>query len=369
MKDSFGGFYKDKVVLVTGHTGFKGSWLCTWLVELGATVVGYALDPPSDPCNFDSSALANKILDIRGDIRDATGVSDVLAEHEPDVVFHLAAQALVRTSYQEPVDTFSTNVMGSVNVMEAVRKTPSVKAIINVTSDKCYANREQVWGYKENDPMGGDDPYSASKGAAELVFRAYQHSYFSHIPTLGAASVRAGNVIGGGDWGRDRIVPDSLRAFEKNEPISVRNPRAIRPWQHVLEPLSGYLWLASLLASASERYSGGWNFGPKETAAKTVAELATKIVELWGEGKWNDVSDKNDKRLHEAHWLKLSVDKAQSELPWSAVLNFDETMELTMNWYRHHHEYRATNMYQFGVHQIRDYTRLAGERGQQWTRA
>jgi CDP-glucose 4,6-dehydratase len=366
METAFKNHYAGKRVLVTGHTGFKGSWLCIWLTELGAEVLGYSLEPPSMPNNFNICRLDTKLHHILGDVRDLRMLTEVMQDFQPDIVFHLAAQALVRYSYEVPHETLETNVLGTVNLLEAVRATPSVHTVVVVTSDKCYENREQVWGYKENDPMGGDDPYSASKGAVEIVFRSWLKSFFVHRNGFGGVSARAGNVIGGGDWGRDRIVPDSINALHEGRTIEVRSPMAIRPWQHVLEPLSGYLWLGARLGEDVQRFSGGWNFGPADSSAKCVSDLVTAMVREWGAGQWLDVSDKNDKRLHEAGWLRLSCDKAHFMLPWSAVLSFEETIGLTVKWYKYFYEYADTNMYQYCVHQIREYTRLAQEKDQMW---
>ena len=297
----FGDIYKNRKVLITGHTGFKGSWLAIWLKELGADVIGYALDPPSDPNNFDATKLQEKITHIHGDIRDLDHLLETFSKYQPEFVFHLAAQPIVRLSYDEPKLTFDTNVGGTVNVFEAVRKTPGVKVLVNITSDKCYENKEWVWGYRENDPMGGHDPYSASKGCSELVFSAYLKSFFSHkisdtnssdiAPRLGAASARAGNVIGGGDWGKDRLVPDCIRALSAGQTIGIRSPRAIRPWQHVLEPLSGYLHLCAALWRDPRNYSGAWNFGPDDSSHLTVAAMTDRLIKYWGDGAWDDLSD------------------------------------------------------------------------------
>ncbi|MCZ7556203.1 MAG: CDP-glucose 4,6-dehydratase [Bacteroidia bacterium] len=366
METAFKRYYAGKRVLVTGDTGFKGSWLCIWLNELGADVTGFALAPPSEPNNFSICRLDAKIRHVHGDVRDLAALTRLIEEVQPEIVFHLAAQALVRYSYEVPRETLETNILGTVNVLEAVRQSPSVHTVVVVTSDKCYENREQVWGYKENDPMGGDDPYSASKGAVEIVCRSYLKSFFSHREMLGGVSVRAGNVIGGGDWGRDRIVPDCINALKEGRVIEVRNPMAIRPWQHVLEPLSGYLWLGARLHEDVQRFSGGWNFGPADSSAKCVGDLAGAIVREWKTGAWLDISDKNDHRLHEAGWLRLSCDKAHFMLPWNAVLSFDETIAMTVKWYKYFYEYADTNMYQYCVHQIRDYTRLAAQKEQMW---
>lgn len=313
-----GEVYKNKRVLVTGHTGFKGSWLAIWLRELGAEVLGYALDPPTDTNNFQATRLAEKIININGDIRDFGKLLAVFNQFRPEFVFHLAAQPIVRFSYDEPKLTFDINVGGTVNVFEAVRKSRSVRALINITSDKCYENREWVWGYRENDPMGGYDPYSASKGCAELVFNAYLRSFFAREiranTILGAASARAGNVVGGGDWGKDRLVPDCIRALTKGEKIGIRNPSAVRPWQHVLEPLGAYLLLGAALWHDPQKYSGCWNFGPDHHSFLSTAALADRIIQYWGGGSWEDASDPN--ALHEANLLKLNCDKARAELQW-----------------------------------------------------
>ena len=368
MESSFREFYKDKRVLVTGHTGFKGSWLSIWLNELGAKVCGYSLEPPTHPNNFEICRLESKVRHIIGDVRDFDHLLEAFEEFQPEVVFHMAAQSLVRLSYEVPKLTMDVNVLGSLNVLEAVRLTPSVQFLVMVTSDKCYENREQVWGYKENDPMGGDDPYSASKGAAELVIRSYIRSFFSRRENFGAVSVRAGNVIGGGDWAKDRIVSDCIRSLSANKPIEVRSPMAIRPWQHVLEPLSGYLWLGARLNEDPHRFSGGWNFGPADSSAKRVGDLVKAIIAEWKSGEWIDLSNGNDKRLHEAGWLRLSCDKAHVMLPWAATLSFEENVGMTVKWYKYYYEFNESNLYQFCVHQIREYTRLGGERGQIWAK-
>ena len=366
MENSFKGFYRNKKVLVTGHTGFKGSWLSIWLKELGADVLGYSIEPPSDPNNFIISGVENRIKSVFGDVRDFDTLKKTFDEFQPDVVFHLAAQALVRYSYDVPRETMETNVIGAVNILEAVRLTPCVKYVVVVTSDKCYDNREQVWGYKENDPMGGDDPYSASKGAVEIVFKSYLKSFFQFREGFGGVTVRAGNVIGGGDWGKDRIVPDSIRNLSLKEKILVRNPLAIRPWQHVLEPLSGYLWLCARLNEDPKKYSGGWNFGPADSSAKCVSDLVKAIVNEWRSGEWEDISERNDKKKHEAGWLRLSCDKAHLILPWSAVLSFEENIRMTVKWYKYYYEFKDANLYQFCVHQIREYSSLAAGRDQTW---
>jgi CDP-glucose 4,6-dehydratase len=358
----FDNIYKNKTVLITGHTGFKGSWLAIWLKKLGANVVGYALDPPSQPNNFEATKLGKKIAHIHGDIRDIDRLIESFKTYEPEFVFHLAAQPIVRLSYDEPKITFDTNVGGTVNVFEAVRKTPSVKVLVNVTSDKCYENREWIWGYRENDPLGGHDPYSASKGCAELVFSAYLKSFFSqsaaHSRSIGAASARAGNVIGGGDWGADRLVPDCIRALSSFQPIGIRNPHAIRPWQHVLEPLGGYLLLGARLSQDPEKYSGAWNFGPDESSHLTVAEMADCLIKYWGEGSWKDLSDPN--ALHEAKLLKLNCDKANAELRWHSVLTINECLQMTSVWYKKYYmENMNADISSLCIEQIHDYMNKA----------
>jgi CDP-glucose 4,6-dehydratase len=368
MEKSFREFYKGKKVLVTGHTGFKGSWLSIWLNELGAHVLGYSLEPPTEPNNFNASHIQDRVEHVIGDVRNYGQLFEVFTAYKPEIVFHLAAQPLVRYSYEIPRETLETNIQGSVNLLESVRLTPSVTTVVMITSDKCYENREQVWGYKENDPMGGDDPYSASKGAIELVIRSYIRSFFSHREGFGAVSVRAGNVIGGGDWAKDRIVVDCIKSLSKNEKIIVRNPMAIRPWQHVLEPLGGYLWLGARLNEDPTRFSGGWNFGPSDSSAKCVSDLVKALIAEWKSGEWIDLSDKNDTRLHEAGWLRLSCDKVHSILPWSASLSFEENIAMTVKWYKYYYEHNQSNLYQFCVHQIREYTKLAEVRGQMWAK-
>lgn len=323
--------FRGKRVLVTGDTGFKGSWLCLWLNELGAEVAGYALPPKYDDDHFNLLRLNRLIRHTNADVRDYAKLASVMQKFKPEFVFHLAAQALVRVSYDEPKSTFDTNVGGSVNVLEAVRNTPSVRSLVYITSDKCYRNNEWVWGYREHDTLGGRDPYSASKAAAEIVFDAYRQSYFAPR-VLGAASVRAGNVIGGGDWSEDRIVPDCLRALRARQPIVLRNPDATRPWQHVLEPLGGYLMLAARLYKEPRQFSGAWNFGPASDAAHTVGELAQRIVQTWGSGKITVRRPRN--APHEASLLHLNCDKARFELGWKAAWNFEKTVDETVRWYR-----------------------------------
>lgn len=324
--------FRGKRVLITGHTGFKGSWLALWLHELGADVVGLALPPENPDDHFNLLRLDKFIHHEIGDIRDKNTVDKVCTDFQPEFLFHLAAQPLVRYSYYEPKLTFDTNVGGSVNILEAVRSSPSIKALIYVTSDKCYKNREWLWGYRENDELGGRDPYSASKAAAELVFSSYQDSFFNRRDDLGAASVRAGNVIGGGDWAKDRIVPDCIRAVRAQQPIEIRNPSATRPWQHVLEPLSGYLLTAVKLHAAPKEFSGAWNFGPDDESVRTVKDLAEQLISCWGGGTL--YTPQQQDAPHEANLLHLNCEKAQRLLGWRSQWNFDEGVSETVRWYR-----------------------------------
>lgn len=341
----FAEVFRGRRVFLTGHTGFKGSWLALWLHRLGAEVTGFALAPDTEPSLFRLLGLADKIRHVEGDIRDLKALARAVGDSRPEVVIHMAAQALVRPSYRDPKTTFDTNVGGTVNLFEAVRTTGGVRALVNVTSDKCYENREWVWGYRENDPMGGHDPYSASKGCAELVASAYTNSYFSPERFadhgLAVASARAGNVIGGGDWSVDRIVPDCVRAWSQGGSVPVRSPGAIRPWQYVLEPLAGYLTLAASLLAEPVRTAGGWNFGPLPDNCRTVGEVVAALSSTWGGAAWEDTSDKQVAKLHEANFLRLCIDKAVSGLGWRPVWGFDETVAQTVRWYREFYRERA----------------------------
>ena len=326
-------FWHEKLVFVTGHTGFKGGWLTAWLVEMGSQVVGYAQKPDTDPSFFGLCGLGERMYSVIGDVREKEDVRRAMQDHQPEIVFHLAAQSLVRRSYREPVDTIATNVMGTVHLLEAVRRTPSVRAAVIVTSDKCYENRDQIQGYREDEPMGGHDPYSSSKGCAELVTAAYRRSFLERADRpVGVATVRAGNVIGGGDWAEDRLVPDAIRALQHGKPLVIRNPGAVRPWQHVLEPLAGYLMLAERLYHESGKWAGAWNFGPPDEDAVPVAALAERIVRLWGEGAWQAAPEQD--ALHEAHDLKLDCSKARQLLGWRPRFTLDEAVGMTVAWYR-----------------------------------
>jgi CDP-glucose 4,6-dehydratase len=331
MTSIFKNIYEGKTVLVTGDTGFKGSWLAIWLLNLGAKVIGYGLKPRTAKDNFFVCNLKERIIHIEGDVRDQNHLLEVFKKYQPEIIFHLAAQALVLDSYEDPHYTYSTNVMGTVNLFEAVRKTPSVKIAINITSDKCYENREWIYGYREIDPMGGKDPYSASKGASEIITSSYMHSFFSSNTSTSIASARAGNVIGGGDWAKNRIFPDCMRSLSINEPIVIRNPDAVRPWQHVLEPLSGYLTLGSLLYTDGKEYSGAWNFGPLSKNMVSVKQLVDETIKQWGSGKYLIEVDPNHK--HEANLLHLDISKAINRLKWYPVFDFKQTVRFAIDEY------------------------------------
>lgn len=342
---------------MTGHTGFKGSWLSIWLHELGAKVMGVALDPQTPRDNYVLSGIGHKMdFDLRADIRDAAQIKMLFRKLKPDIVFHLAAQPLVRLSYREPAATFETNVMGTINIMEAMRETPSCKVGVMITTDKCYENHELMTGYREDDPLGGYDPYSASKGAAEIAIQAWRRSFMNpkdwdkHGKSL--ASVRAGNVIGGGDWAEDRIVPDCIRALEEGQDIAIRSPKAIRPWQHVLEPLGGYLLLAQRMWEEPQHFCQAYNFGPEPSSVTTVWEMAQKMVKNYGCGSLKDAS--NPKALHEAKLLLLDISKARTQLKWSPRLNLDQCMKMTAYWYKH---YRTENVYDLCAAQIDEYSK------------
>ena len=321
-------FWQGKKVFITGHTGFKGSWLTLWLQSLGVDVKGYALSPLTTPSLFTEANIADEMESNIADIRCLPDLKKAMQQAKPEIVFHLAAQPLVLASYHDPVETYSTNVMGTVNTFEAIRSTPSVKAVINVTSDKCYKNREWTWGYREYEPMGGFDPYSNSKGCAELITSAYRSSFFAK-QDVALASVRSGNVIGGGDWAKDRLIPDILSAFEKQETVVIRSPKSIRPWQHVLEALSGYLLLAQKLYDSPKEYAEGWNFGPHTSDAKPVEWILDNLTKAWPNSKW--MLDK-DKQPYEAKYLKLDTSKAKEKLGWEPVWSLGETLERIVNW-------------------------------------
>lgn len=358
MDEYFRKIYENKRVLIIGHTGFKGSWLSLWLTELGANVIGYSLEPPTEPNLFETINLKDRITHIIGDVRDEKHLIAIFEKNLPEFVFYLAAQPLVRISYKEPKLTYETNVMGTVNVLEAVRKTKSVRVCVIITSDKCYENREWVYGYRETDPMGGYDPYSSSKGCAELVTATYRRSFFNPEDygghhNVALSSVRAGNVIGGGDWGEDRIIPDCIRALSQNKTIVVRNPQATRPWQYVLEPLSGYLLLGALMYKDGEKYSDAWNFGPSDESIITVEELIKLVIKYWGSGNYAvDTST----HPHEAGLLKLDASKARALLGWKPIYDIYEAVERTISWYKNFYNgMRKEELYEFTVGKIGEY--------------
>ena len=329
-------FWKDKKVLITGHTGFKGSWLSLWLQSLGANIVGYALDPPTQPSLFEIANVADGMTSVFGDVRDLEHLKSVMAEHRPEIVFHLAAQPLVRYSYENPVETYSTNVMGTVHMLEAVRHSGSVRVVVSITSDKCYENKEWLWGYRENERLGGHDPYSSSKGCAELAISAYRDSYFPpekyEHHGVALASTRAGNVIGGGDWAKDRLIPDIMNAIMKSRPVIIRSPSAIRPWQHVLEPLNGYLCVAEQLWAHGPKFAQAWNFGPDGKDAKTVSWIAEYLTRSWGNGaRWELDSAQHP---HEDNYLKLDCAKARSMLGWAPKLHLSTALDWIVEWYQ-----------------------------------
>lgn len=350
--------WRNKRVFLTGHTGFKGGWLALWLTSKGAIVRGYALDPNTKPNLFTEAAIGSLIEDIRGDIRDASRLEAAIREFAPDVVFHLAAQPLVRASYDDPIATYETNVVGTARVLDAVRRTSSVRAVVSVTSDKCYENRETLQSYKETDPLGGYDPYSSSKACAEIVTAAYRQSYFpvSKIAEHGCAiaSARAGNVIGGGDWSADRLIPDLVRGVASGEPVLIRHPHAIRPWQHVLEPLQGYIQLAERLLTQEPQYATAFNFGPAEEDAKPVQWIVEHMAAQWGDGAAWTIDPHPG--VHEAGYLKLDASRAREVLDWRAHLRLDEALRWTVEWYRAHGP--GTDMQQFTLEQIRAYEAL-----------
>lgn len=348
-------FYRGKRVLVTGHTGFKGSWLSLWLHRMGARVVGLSLDARTQRDNYVLSGIGSRMeADLRGDVRDGERVKQVFREYRPDIVFHLAAQPLVRLSYKIPAETFAVNVGGTVNIMEAMRGQAETRVGVMITTDKCYENREWLWPYRENDALGGYDPYSASKGAAEIAIAAWRRSFFNpdhcDIHHKALASVRAGNVIGGGDWAEDRIVPDCIRALESGKEINIRSPHAVRPWQHVLEPLGGYLLLGQKMWDAPRDFAEAWNFGPNQESITDVWTVATKLTEAYGAGSLKDAS--NPDAPHEAKLLTLDISKARRRLGWQPRLTIDESIRLTVDWYR---RYRTENVYDLCMEQISYY--------------
>jgi CDP-glucose 4,6-dehydratase len=369
---AFSHAYDGKRVLVTGHTGFKGAWLCEWLLQLGAQVIGYALAPPTEPSLFNVLGLASRLTDVRADIRDLVTFESALRTARPDYVFHLAAQSLVRPSYAQPMETYAVNVMGTVNVLEAVRRAGRACTVVVVTTDKCYENREWARGYSEDDPLGGYDPYSSSKAAAELVTAAYRRSFFSAQPAaVQLASARAGNVIGAGDWAVDRLIPDCIRSLQKGEEIPVRSQVATRPWQHVLEPLSGYLWLGARLtptgqpAGEGDALRSAFNFGPRVESNRTVADVVREVLKHWP-GRWVDRSDPG--AVHEAKLLHLSTARAERELSWRPTWNFEQTVARTVEGYRFLATHPPTDAAAFVRGQISQYVEAATAANLAWSK-
>lgn len=374
MKKLFGNTFENMPVLLTGHTGFKGSWLSLWLREMGAKVIGFSLEEaPSIPSNFELTGLDKRVMDIRGDIRNLDALRNVMETHRPELVIHFAAQTTVLPSYRDPKASFDTNVGGTVNTLEAVRQTDCVKAVVVCTTDKVYENKEWIWGYRENDELGGYDPYSSGKAMAELAVTSYRRSFFSaevgsskRVPAIG--SVRAGNVIGGGDFTENGLLADSMRAFLGKENIQIRNPSSTRPWQYVLEPLSGYLSLAERLLNGGQEYAQAWNFGPLQSTAISTLQVVEKLVRLWGEDGQTDILyEKKDRTdgLHEAHSLHLNWDKAATLLHWHPVYNIDEALAETVRWYRAYQ--MGEDMYRVGMDCIEKYVQSACEQQLIWT--
>jgi len=350
-------FWKGKKVLLTGHTGFKGSWLSLWLQKLGVDLIGLSLSIPTKPSLFELAKVEDGMISLMGDIRNYNNLENVMREYKPEIIIHMAAQSLVHPSYKDPIETYTTNVIGTVNLLEAVRKVGIECVIINVTSDKCYENKEGVWGYRENDPMGGYDPYSNSKGCAELVTSSFRNSFFNPADYkrhhVALASARAGNVIGGGDWAADRLIPDIMKGILENNPIKIRNPNGLRPWQFVLEPLGGYLLLAEKLWGDGPEYMEGWNFGPNYEDVKPVSWIIDKLSQKWGDHIRWEVEGKNQ---HEANYLKLDCSKAKTKLGWFPKINLEQAIELTVEWYK---KYQQTNdMRKFTEEQIEQFNLL-----------
>lgn len=351
-------FWRGKRVLLTGHTGFKGSWASLWLQSLGAELTGFALQPPTMPSLFEEAQVGDGMTSVIGDIRDLEVLQKAMQDARPEIVIHMAAQPLVRYSYRNPVETYAINVMGTVHLLEALRHTPGVKAVVNITTDKCYENREWVWGYRENEPMGGYDPYSNSKGCAELVSAAYRSSFFNANDFdrhgVAVATVRAGNVIGGGDWAEDRLIPDIIAGFEQGKTVNIRNPNAIRPWQHVIEPLRGYLTLAERLYESGPEYAEAWNFGPNDEDAKAVGWIVERMAKAWGNEAWWQID--GGEHPHEAHYLKLDISKAKSRLGWHPALRLDDALKLIIDWAKQRQA--GADVRQLTLAQIQDYQRL-----------
>jgi len=363
----FNNIYKNRTILITGHTGFKGAWLSLWLKQLGANVIGYSLDPPTQPNLFEILGLDKHVVDIRGNILDEKKLKEIVKKYQPEIIFHLAAQTLVKKSYTESKLTFETNIIGVINILEAIKECKSVKSFINVTTDKVYKNNEWYYGYREIDFLGGYDPYSSSKACSEIVTSAYRDSFFNvadfnkkHNTLI--ATVRAGNVIGGGDWAEFRLIPDCVKAIMEGVPIEIRNPNALRPWQFILEPLSGYLLLGQLLFEGHKKYADCWNFGPLDKNVITTKEIVKKIIGIWGHGTYN--LQRNNKH-HESQLLKLDISKAIYNLNWSPIYSLDETIKDTINWYKKYAQ--NGGMYNFSLEQIKNYTMKAMKLKIRWS--
>lgn len=370
MQNSFADFYKNKTILVTGHTGFKGPWLCMWLNMLGAKkVIGYALESPMEPSGFDVCNIQDHVVHVHGDVRNYDHLYETMQEHSPDIIFHLAAQSLVPYSIEHPLETLETNLMGTANVLNAALHTESIKAVISITSDKCYSNKNWIWGYRETDEMGGHDPYSASKACAEMVIGTYQSREFQSAKGrknyLPIASARAGNVVGGGDWSAKRLVPDTIRAIAAGEKIVLRSPDATRPWQHVLEPLSGYLWLGANIALKPELFASGWNFGPVDQGIYPVKEVVNKMIAFWPSPD-TEVEVAENGAPTEAILLALDCSKARGYLGWTGTWLIDDTIAATSSWFSHFYQNNQADMYEFTLAQIQSYTEDALKKGQAW---
>jgi len=365
--EAFSNTYKDKKVLVTGHTGFKGSWLTVWLLKLGASVIGYSKDIPTQPSMFSSLNLSEKIKHNIADIQDVVSLKEVINKERPDFVFHMAAQAIVSTSYNDPTDTIKTNAIGTMNLLEVLRGINFPCSAIFITSDKCYDNVEWLWGYRENDKLGGKDIYSGSKAAAEIIINAYSHSFFNHSDNLVRIGIaRAGNVIGGGDWAKDRVIPDVVRSWSAKSIPEIRHPNSTRPWQHVLEPLSGYLLLGVRLSKKEELHSEAFNFGPKPEQVHTVANLIEKLALKWSfEDRKKSYKINSNSIFHEAGLLKLNCDKASFYLKWEPCLNFNETVDFVADWYINFYD-KKKDMFDFTNSQITEYTKIATQREKIW---
>lgn len=368
IKSGFNQIYEGMTVLITGHTGFKGSWLAIWLRELGANVIGYSLDAPTQPSNFALGHLADKITHIQGDIRQRSHLHETIQDYKPTAVFHLAAQAIVLDSFDRPQETMETNVVGTLNLLEAIRQAPSVKAAVIVTTDKCYENRDWIWGYREHDALGGKDPYSASKAMAEILTASYRQSYFNAAHSPAIATARAGNVIGGGDFSSHRTIPDTVRALMSRTPVQVRNPSSVRPWFHVLDPLSGYLWLGHALLTQGQKYAQAWNFGPLEYQGVPVKNLVEKMIDLWGHGSWVQSGQKQNKP--EMGMLRLNWDKAANELSWQPNYSWVEALQETAAWFKAYEKSTlhpsTTDLYPLCREHIADYHLKARQCGLPW---